>query len=322
MDSLEFRAMNTTVLMAIEATNGAEAALSEAQALVEDYERRFSRFLPESELSRLNAMAGQWVQVSDELFELLALSKAYYEETAGLFDPSILPDLKRAGYDASFELVKSKEDAPQGEPRNSTSRHDFSGLELDAAKTRVRMPEGLEIDLGGIAKGWIVERAAVLLRQRGNAGAVSAGGDIFFSGVPGNGEPWRVEIEDPREPDRTVAVVRVGEGAVVTSSVSKRTWSQAGHRRHHLIDPRTREPAETDWLSTTAIAPSADLAEAYAKAVLIGGKREIKRLILQRPQVSVLCVDYDGQVWGSSNSKEYVYDSNHIFQGRQDPTHH
>ncbi len=133
-------------------------------------------------------------------------------------------------------------------------------------------------------------------------------------GTPVDRSRWHVELEDPRDPDKTAAVLEVAEGAVVTSTVSKRTWSRNGERQHHLIDPRTGQPAQTDWLSVTVLAPEAGLAEAYAKALLIGGAREASRLLLQRPEIAMVCVDYDGKVSGSQNSKDYLNDSTQLLQ--------
>ena len=313
METLEFRAMNTSVLLAAEGERGSEAGLDEARAFIEDCERRFSRFLPDSEISLLNSAGGKWMAVTPELMNLLSLSKAYYEETGGLFDPSVLPDLKRAGYDVTMDEVRARGELQvRAGPR--TVRPAFSAIEIDKMERRVRLPQGMEVDLGGIAKGWIVEQAAVCLKRRATAGAVNAGGDLFFAGSPADGSKWRVEIEDPRDHDRTAAVLEVGEGAVVTSSVSKRTWSRNGERQHHLIDPRTGEPAQTDWLSVTVVSPRADLGEAYAKALLIGGAREAGRLLLQRPQIAMVCVDFDGKVSASQNSKDYLNDSIQFIQ--------
>ncbi len=114
MQSLQFRAMNTDILLAVEGQDGSEKLLQQARSQIEDFERRFSRFLPDSELSRLNANAGQWMHVSDDLLDLLVLARAYYEETGGLFDPAVLPDLKRAGYDASLEIVQLRDGSQVG----------------------------------------------------------------------------------------------------------------------------------------------------------------------------------------------------------------
>ena len=256
---------------------------------------------------------GEWVHVADDLFDLLALSKAYHRETGGLFDPSILPDLRYAGYDVSMDQLRLQGAAgAAAEPR--PPRRDFSALELDPSSRRVRLPVGMQIDLGGIAKGWIVQQAAMLLKANGAAGAVNAGGDMFFAGTPADGTRWRVEIEDPRDEARTAAVLEVADGAVVTSSIRKRSWMQGGEVRHHIIDPRTGEPAQTDWLSVTVIAPYADLAEAYAKALLIGGRGGATRLLLQRPHIGVVCIGLDGQVSASKTSKEYLNDNDELLQ--------
>jgi FAD:protein FMN transferase len=313
MQLLDFRAMNTSVLMALEGQGSSDEGLRETQAFIQECERRFSRFLLESEVSRLNRLSGQWCEVSDELLDLLVLSKAYYQETGGLFDPSVLPDLKRAGYDVSMDDVRKRGNLTRElEPR--APRAVFGAAELDTAGVRVRLPEGMEIDLGGIAKGWIVQEAALRLKAYGTAAGVSAGGDMFFVGLPADGNRWQVEIEDPRDENKTVAALRVGEGAVVTSSISKRTWSQNGQLRHHIIDPRTGEPAQPEWISVTVIAPRADLAEAYAKAFLIGGPKDATRLMLQRPRLAVLSVGADGQVSASQNIKDYLNGSNQYVQ--------
>ena len=137
---------------------------------------------------------------------------------------------------------------------------------------------------------------------------------MYFAGWPADGTKWQVEIEDPRDAGRTAARLAVGQGAVVTSSVSKRTWRRGGEIRHHIIDPRTREPARAEWLSVTVIASDADLAEAYAKAFLIGGRQQSTRLMLQRPHLAVMCMGADGQIFASPNSREYLNDRNQFLQ--------
>lgn len=92
----------------------------------------------------------------------------------------------------------------------------------------------------------------------------------------------------------------------MTSSVTKRTWNKGGVTNHHIIDPRTGQPARTTWLSTTVVAPDAPAAEAYAKALLVGGRDEALRLQLERPELAFVVVDDDGRLHGSDNSKEFI----------------
>lgn len=313
MQTIEFRAMNTEVLLVVDGQGWADFGLQATQAFIHKSEQRFSRFIKDSELSQLNRSEWEWRTVSDDLLEMLLLSRQFFDETGGLFDPSILPDLKLAGYDKSMDEIRAN-GVSLHLPSKRTSRHAFAEVEFDLPEKRVRLPRGMEIDLGGIAKGWIVDKAADLLSTFSGICAVSAGGDIRFVGYPMGVLNWRVEVEDPRDPTQTVAVLHMGEGAVATSSITKRRWNQAGTARHHLIDPRTGEPAETDWLSVMVIAPDILVAEVYAKALLIGGEKEIMHLMESRPEIAYLSVDIEGNIGGSSNSKEYLNEFSYFAQ--------
>lgn len=314
MQTLEFRAMNTSVMMAAEGHDWAMTGLQETRKFIDQCELRFSRFLPDSELSQLNRSVGNWFPVSDDLMDMLLQSLRYYKETDGLFDPSILPDLKRVGYDRSMDAIRADGgmSVQAASPRNV--RPALDEIEFDQRGKRTRLPRGVELDLGGIAKGWIVEKAAALLNSYAAVCAVSAGGDIRFIGEPLDGSKWSVELEDPRNPSQSLAVLRVGQSAVVTSSVAKRTWNQNGQARHHLIDPRTGEPAQTDWLSVTVIGPDILAAEVYAKAMLIGGEAEAARVAMQRPELAFITVDLQGKLFGSQTGKEYLNDFNYIYR--------
>ena len=169
-------------------------------------------------------------------------------------------------------------------------------MELDLAQKRVRLPRGMEIDLGGIAKGWIVERAARVLGADGEACAVNAGGDMYFLGHPADEDDWLVDLEDPREPNSILAAFTVDGGGVATSSVRKRAWTQGGQARHHLIYPRTRESAQSGWLSVTVSAPRLAMADVFAKVLLIGG---VQTVPLLPPDVLFLAVDSAGQLSGT-----------------------
>ncbi len=122
------------------------------------------------------------------------------------------------------------------------------------------------------------------------------------------GEPdWEVALEDPFNPERDLAVLHVVPGALATSTVTKRKWQYNGKSQHHLIDPRTGEPAVTEWLSVTVFAPGAMEAEVYAKALLIGGPVMAKELFLNQPDKAYLAVDQFGWVLGSKNYHEVFH---------------
>jgi FAD:protein FMN transferase len=305
--SIEFRAMNTSVMLAAEG-EGAVAGMYVAKTFINECEQRFSRFLPASELSYINRSAGDWLQISDDLMDMLQLSMKYYTETNGIFDPSILSDLKQIGYDRSMDEIRANGVSIPAQVPNRTSRPAFHEISFDLANNRVRLPRGMEIDLGGIAKGWIVEKAAQLLNKYVEVCGVSAGGDILFIGHPQDGMDWDVSLEDPRSPTQLLAQFHIPSGGVATSSIMKRTWSQGEKVRHHLIDPRTGEPARTAWLSVTVISPSVITSDVYAKAILIAGEKELSRLSAAKQDLTFIAVDAQGNLSGSSNYKEYIYE--------------
>ena len=305
--SIEFRAMNTSVMLAAEG-EGAIPGMYAAKTFIDDCEQRFSRFLPGSELTELNHSAGDWLLISNELMEMLQLSMRYHRETYGIFDPSILIDLKQAGYDRSMDEIRANgASLPSGVSKRDP-RPAFQEMSFDLAANRVRLPRGLEIDLGGIAKGWIVEKAAQLLHRYVDICGVSAGGDILFIGQPLDGMDWDVYLEDPRSPTEMLAQLHISSGAVATSSIMKRTWSQGEKMRHHVIDPRSGEPAQTDWLSVTVISPSVITADVYAKAILIAGEKEAPALLNAKHDLTFIAVDSEGNLSGSQSYKEYIYE--------------
>jgi len=302
--------MNTEITLAAEGDlSKVELGFKLAQDYIESSERRFTRFSDDSELSRLNRSAGTWFQASADMTFLLLLVKQYVEQTNGLFNPSILPDLERAGYDRSMDLIRAEESLlPASDPRLFMSPHllPFDSLLINNAENLIYLPYGMRLDLGGIAKGWIAEQAAMILAEHSTACLVDAGGDMFMVGLPNGEDSWQIDLEDPRKADWSLTSLSVPPGAVTTSSVAKRKWIQGEEPRHHLIDPRTSEPAETDWLSVTVFAPHADMAEVFAKALLIAGSREAELIARNAPEISYIAATPKGEIWGSLESLEYV----------------
>ena len=309
----EFHAMSTSILMAAEGPSEAvETGFSQARAFIEESEKRFSRFLEQSELSQLNQSAGAWFGVSPDMFEVVALALQLHQQTEGLFDPAVLEALEQAGYDRTIDEVRRfGAPAPSAvvvkpEVHALARLQIFSNVHLDAKRQRIRLPEGMRIDLGGIAKGWIAERAAGLLSNWAEACAVDAGGDAFLVGLPAGQTTWRMTLENPQDPSKGLAILKLNPGAVATSAITKRRWHQAGQEQHHLIDPRTQRPANTNWLSVTVIAPHAAAAEAYAKSLLILGSSDAGRMAAQAENIEFIAVDERSKLWGSKHSREYL----------------
>ncbi len=298
--------MSTSVLVGAEGQpRDLAEGFRQVQALVAQHEQRFTRFSEQSELAALNRSAGHWLEVSPEMYTMVRLAHRYYLETGGLFDPAVLPDLERAGYDRSIEQVRGAA-LPSLPPAVTLARPGFGEVELADERLAVRLPEGLRLDLGGIAKGWIVEQAAHLLHRYAAACAVNAGGDQVSLGLPHGQNFWQVGLEDPFLPEQDLAVLEVGPGAIATSSVIKRRWRQGRHERHHLIDPRSGEPAVSHWASVTVITQSATTAEVLAKVLLIAGMPGAAAMLVRYPDSAFIAVDLHGKMWGSDNSKEYL----------------
>ncbi len=297
MCSVQFRAMNTDVLIAVHGRwPFAGRALRDAAAIVAAYERTLSRFDPQSELSHLNRTPGRAVRVSPLLFAAVRAALAAAAATGGLFDPTVLDALEAAGYDRSFDEIG----APGGAATTTvTSRvpvrvAGWERVQVDPAARTVTLPAGVRLDLGGIGKGMAVDAAADRLRRFPGA-LVDAGGDVRVDGHSPEGGPWRVGVQDPRDPDRDLAVLEVVAGGVATSSVMRRRWRQDGEERHHLIDPRTGASARTDVLAATVVAPTATEAETFAKAAVIAGAEDGTRL-LERRGLAGLLVLRDGDL--------------------------
>ena len=303
-----FRAMNSDIVLVAEGEAAqVKSGLVAAQNFIEASEKRFTRFSEQSELSRLNQSAGIWFQASPDLFEVIKEAMFYFHKTNGLFDPSILPGLRNAGYIHSMDEIRRTGSAPQLAHQLPASISTFASVELNENNSSIRLPADMQIDLGGIAKGWIAERAAHLLSQYVSTCAVNAGGDMFLVGYPHGKDCWEVGLEDPRNPQVDLTLLLLQEGAVATSSVVKRAWKQGDVSRHHLIDPRTGEPANTSWLSVTVLAPHAATAETFAKAFLIADEDETQLLGEQNPELTVLAVDEDGNLVSLITPRESMY---------------
>ena len=303
----EFQAMNSAIVLA---ANGNDLAVikngfSLARKFINQSEERFTRFTDRSELARLNRSTGEWFQASAEMFQVLQEARRLAMETNGLFNPAILPLLKQAGYDRSMEEIKNHPD--RMEPTSMVDVQDFRLVQLDEETSSVLLPHGMQVDLGGIAKGWIAERTARLLAKIANACAVNAGGDMFPVNLPEGKTSWEVGLENPLEPEHDLAVLHVMPGALATSAITKRQWKHNGQVQHHLIDPRSGKPAETDWLSVTVWAESATEAEVYAKVLLIAGPKGAEGMYKNQNSKAYLAVDKHGWVQGSDNYHEVFH---------------
>ncbi len=234
---------------------------------IDAFEQHFSRFLVSSELSRFNTAAGSKQPVSPEFRTLLATAKAYAEKTGGLYNPFILPALQRAGYKGSWPSPhKGSKQLDYGQ-RASADWHTIT-----VGDTWARIPADTALDFGGIGKGFLLDRLSETLQTEGIGNYwLSLGGDILCNGADANSDSWYIGIARAEETGKTVAAVK-NHGqklAVATSGTTKRRGANERGTWHHIIDPRTGEPATTNVLTATVCAQDAVTADIAAKCLVI-----------------------------------------------------
>jgi thiamine biosynthesis lipoprotein len=280
MMQASFRAMGTTV----EAWFAGTADVTPIAAWFEEVEGKCSRFRPDSELSQINSLQASRTQVSGMMWEVLTEADRARSLTGGLVDVGVGSAVAGWGYDRTFAEVVDTE-LPGGvfeTPRWS----------LHPPARALARSVGTTLDLGGIAKGWACDRAVEL----GLADVVSAGGDIR-SADPGT-------IATILDQHGCVATrVRLGMGALATSSVMRRRWRAGDRQVSHLVDPRTMEPVETPVLSSTVIARSAVDAEIGAKAVLILGADGLAWADSRDWIHSAIVLWHDGSIYATSGTE-------------------
>jgi FAD:protein FMN transferase len=281
------------------------AHLDAAQRIVVDELKALdlacSRFRPDSEIARLAARGNAWTHVSDVLAEVLACALDVARATDGDVDPTMGTDLSFLGYDRDFGEMKE-----MSAPRTGNAvlpltyrlvyRTTWHDVEFDHTGRRVRVPAGLVLDLGAIAKAWCADRCAVRIHRELGAGVlVSLGGDIATAGTGPDGG-WLVRVQDLPDVDTgPSSVVVLHDGcAIATSSTITRTWQRGAVRLHHILDPATRRPAAPIWRTVTAVANSCVDANAATTAAIVRGRAAEPWLTSRK--VAARLVDHNGRV--------------------------
>lgn len=275
------QALGTYVQLAVTEAAALPHARKLLQCELDDLDRTCSRFRADSELSRANAAAGSPVPASARLRGLVRLALDVAEATDGLVDPTLGHAITTAGYDRDFAELSSGRGDGQSRPSplegaSALALHQpgarWPDVKIDECAGTLLVPHGCSLDLGAIAKAAGADRAAATIAQTLGAGAlVSLGGDVAMQGPsPDGGWPVRVVSTTASDVHRdTGEVVMLSGGGLATSSPGARRWLQDGEPRHHIIDPRTLRPADTDWLSITVAAHDCVAANAAATAGVV-----------------------------------------------------
>ena len=277
---------------------GPARLIDQAVRRVDDLERRWSRFLPDSEVSQLNRWAGIPVAVSLDTITLVEHAMVAWRLSGGAFDPTVLGAVIRAGYDRSFEHLGA---APQG-------GHSLLALGADAIAINgetVTLPAGTGFDPGGIGKGLAADLVCAEMIAAGAEGiCVNLGGDVRVAGAGPDGGCWTVAVETPGS-DRPLALLGLVDGAVATSTTLLRRWQVDGERRHHLIDPQTGLPSDTDLTLAAVVAGQAWMAEVLAKAVLLAGSAHPFDIV-GRTGAEALAVDRTGSIHVTEHLSDFL----------------
>jgi thiamine biosynthesis lipoprotein len=284
---LEIKVLGTEVALLDEAIEAAIVEIRRVEDLMTDWRP--------SPLMDLNAAAGQGpVEVQPELAALISRGLQFGELTGGAFDITYAGAGKLWDFKRRPPLVPDEETV-----RAALENVGYARVTVDLEKSTVELPEGMRLGLGGIAKGYGVDRAMAVLLEHGIEHAmVSAGGDLKVLGRK-LGKPWEIAIRHPRDRQRVLALLPVSNTCVMTSGDYERFFEHEGKRYHHILDPRTGYPA-TGCMSATVIAQDAANADSLATAMCVLGPQKGLALVESLPRVEALLVGMDGKVHASS----------------------
>jgi thiamine biosynthesis lipoprotein len=319
----ERAALGTSARVAVWPPENLGAACAATGDVLVTLDRQASRFRPDSELSRLNEAGGGLFMLGDGLAEAVGVALAAARWTGGLTDPTVGAALVSLGYDRDFAAISQGGEPPggqDGEPLAApVPAPGWPLLRLDGPL--LRLPPGIQLDLGATAKGLGSDRAAraVMSATGGEGGVlVSLGGDIAVAGTPPR-DGWPVAVAE--EPDQAVSsqLVRLAAGAVATSSVSCRRWRRGGAELHHIVDPRTGRPADGPWRTVTVAAATCADANAASTAAIVAGTRA--RDWLTAAGLPARLIGHDGRVrrlggWPAGDGRRVpVPPGSHVYIG-------
>jgi thiamine biosynthesis lipoprotein len=283
-----------------------QGAMAQAFAEMKRLETVLSEWRDDSEVGKINLNPEQWVKVGPETFSVISRALEEGKASGGAFDITFqaMSGLWKFGSAAD---AQPKVPAP-AEIARRRRLVDYRTVKLDPEAQAVRIAKGQKIGLGGIAKGYIVDRAADILKRAGiQAFLVQAGGDLYGAGKKPDGSPWVSGIQDPRAPEGVFfATLELTDHAFSTAGDYARSYVVGKRRYHHIIDPHTGYPA-TASRSVTVWAEDATTADAIDDAVFILGPEKGLKLVEESPGVGVVIVDKNNKVWVSPRLQGKVH---------------
>jgi len=276
-------ALNTVIKISAYGKD-ASTAVDKALKEVHRIDDLMSAHKASSEVYALNNSKGG--VVSKEVFDIIKTAKDIWQKTDGAFDITLKPlsDL----WNIKAENPKIPDNA---EIENALLRTGFEDVELNEESFSVSFKkDGMQIDLGGIAKGYAADRAATILKENGIENAlIDLGGNVYAIGKNRNGKKWKIGLQTPwKTRGEYFEVVEAKNKAVVTSGAYERYFEKGGKIYHHILNPETGYPAESDFQSVTVIHKNSALADALSTAIFVSGERGLKKAKTEFEDIEVI----------------------------------
>lgn len=304
-----FFAMDTVITIKVPAKD--KQVLPECRKLVEELEEAFSRTIPESDISRLNEGGKLGIsELSADTVSLLNRSLELAVETGGAFDPTLGQLSKLWNIGAEEPVVPDNRAVSEALEHTGYENLRISGQE-------VILQNGIELDLGGIAKGYAADLLKDELNRRGVEDALLIlGGNVYAMG-DNRSSPWKIGVSDPADSSRIMGTVSVSDCSVVTSGDYQRYFEQDGRRYHHIFNPETGVPAENNLSSVTVLHRESAAADAYSTALFVMGLQKGIQFAAEREEMGVIFVTKDNKVYTAGKlaesfllkSEQYQYET-------------
>ena len=292
----ELYALDTIITLTVSGQNS-EDAIDAACAEIKRLENLLSATKDKSDVWKINHSEGKAVSVSSDTAYLLEKSMEAHSITNGSFDITIYEVLKLWGFTTGDYHVPSSD--------SLNTALESSGIEnLTKHGQSVTLKEGTSIDLGGIAKGYIGDRVADVIKEKGcDYAVISLGGNIRTVGEKTSGEPFVIGIEHP-ENGGYFATVETDECSVITSGAYQRNFTEDGKFYHHIINPETGYPSDSSLVSVTVIGKDGALCDALSTAIFINGTDYAKELYYSMEEFSFILLSDNEELFVTENLKE------------------
>jgi len=296
----DFFAMDTFMTITANGID-AQAAVNAAQAEVYRLENELSRNLPASSVSKINAQSGLGpVTVPQETFDIISDAVSYAEKTSGAFDITIAPVMDIWGFnDGNFRVPAASE------IQSALVLVDWQKIKLDKTNLTVELPvKGMELDLGGIAKGYSSDKVQKVMHGFNITSAlISLGGNVAVFGTKADGSLWKIAITDPLALDSYIGILTATDVSVITSGGYERNFTKDGITYIHIMDPATGSPVQSDLLSVSIVSPDGVQGDSLSTALFVMGKDKAIAYWQAHKDFACILVTKTGEVFASAELK-------------------